>query len=389
MLDRFIFRPRLMEVDHVDVAAPPERVYETARHLDLASSAWIRALFALRTLPLSIDDLGRQRPGFRILADEPGRGFAVGAIGRFWKLEIPFVDVEPEQFASFSEPGYARVAWALESEPHGDAGTRLWLELRLDATDDEAWRKVRRYFRVVGPFSRLIRRHTLALHARELGSLESSRADGWRDATKGALGALAMAVDLATPFARPARSHWGLDADAADRDYPGDELIVDPVWGWTHAVEVDAPPEAVWPWLAQIGQDKAGFYSLQFLENLVGCDIHNADRIHPEWTRIGAGDWLRLHPNVALPIVRVEHGHWFVAHVSDPSGRSPSVSWLFLVEPLGDGKSRVISRLRSRYQRTLPNRLRYGPFLTESIGFVMDKKMLQGIRDRVEQRFQH
>jgi hypothetical protein len=64
---------------------------------------------------------------------------------------------------------------------------------------------------------------------------------------------------------------------------PGDDLVPDP--GYEHTRDVRAPAEEVWPWLAQIGQGRGGFYSYEWLENLAGCDIHNADEIRPEWQR--------------------------------------------------------------------------------------------------------
>ncbi|HMA26843.1 MAG TPA: hypothetical protein VKO62_04340, partial [Solirubrobacterales bacterium] len=63
-----------------------------------------------------------------------------------------------------------------------------------------------------------------------------------------------------------------------------------------HAIEVDAPAEQVWPWLAQLGQDRGGFYSYEWLENLAGCRMRNADRIHPEWQHREIGEKVMLHP---------------------------------------------------------------------------------------------
>src|SRR5260370_32310444 len=58
----------------------------------------------------------------------------------------------------------------------------------------------------------------------------------------------------------------------------------------TRAANIDAPAEAVWRWLVQIGQDRGGFYSYSFLENLIGCDVHNAFRVVPEWQQRAIGD---------------------------------------------------------------------------------------------------
>ena len=90
---------------------------------------------------------------------------------------------------------------------------------------------------------------------------------------------------------------------------------------------IEAPPEAVWPWLAQLGQDRAGFYSYEWLENLAGCDMHNADEIHPEWQEREPGDTVYLHPLNGLPVARFEPGR--VLALED---------WgAFVLEPHGPG----------------------------------------------------
>ena len=89
---------------------------------------------------------------------------------------------------------------------------------------------------------------------------------------------------------RPWHLHWGathLDRIAV---LPGDSLAPYASAVVTHAVNIDAPAEAVWRWIVQIGQDRGGFYSYTFLENLIGCDMHNIFRILPEWQQRASGD---------------------------------------------------------------------------------------------------
>ena len=102
-LDSVIALPRLVEIDRVDLAAPPERVWQRVRHSALAHAPVTRALFALRTLVdrsdptarpphgVRIDDLtsSPERPGFQILVDDPPREVVVGAIGQVWRLRSP------------------------------------------------------------------------------------------------------------------------------------------------------------------------------------------------------------------------------------------------------------------------------------------------------------
>ena len=91
----------------------------------------------------TLDDLGAAGEGFRLLHDEPGRGFAFGAIGRFWQASIELAEVTAERFSAFDEPGYGKVAWGLRFEPLGDAATRIVLELYMGATDERAWQAAR------------------------------------------------------------------------------------------------------------------------------------------------------------------------------------------------------------------------------------------------------
>src|SRR6185312_7157583 len=76
-------------------------------------------------------------------------------------------------------------------------------------------------------------------------------------------------------------------------------------WAATRAIAISAPADQVWPWIAQLGQGRGGFYSYDFLENLVGCDIHSADRIVPEWQDVAVGDKVRFAPEVALDVARL------------------------------------------------------------------------------------
>ena len=94
---------------------------------------------------------------------------------------------------------------------------------------------------------------------------------------------------------------WYLRWESGD-PLPGDELITAPDLTATRAITVRAPAGQVWPWVAQLGQGRGGFYSYDFLENLVGYDIHSADRVVAEWQDIKTGDKVSLHSDVALGV---------------------------------------------------------------------------------------
>lgn len=582
-LDRIIPAPRLVETDEIDLAVLPAQAWDVIRHGDLGSSPLVRALFTIRTLPerfsgkngappvLRIDDLvsTEQHPGFQVLADDGGHALVVGAIGKVWHLTIPFVHVaDGDAFAAFAEPGYVKVAWALEVAPLGETDTRLSFELRVDATDAASWARFQRYFALIGPGSRFIRRTLLASLLRRFGSptskeddrpmpgddliedagghithgvtiaarprdiwpwlvqmggdragfysidaldndgvrsareihpelqrlrvgdiipagpaaddgfevlaIEPERAlvlgglydvearrqlpfdaarperywqttwtflleplddkttrlhvraraafppsgllhvtwirpvhhlmeqaqlkrlaariegrlprDDWRDVAEGARGVGVMIAAFLTPFLRNARSHWGLDEATANRTYAGDDLVPDPRWSWTHGIEIEADAESVWPWVAQLGADRGGFYSYQWLENVAGCELHNAEAVHPELA-LREGDDLRLHPEFPpFRVVSLEPGRHIVAHSPPPERDGPWIdaSWAFFVEPLGETRCRVISRYRCKTSDDLASRIQFGSTLVEPVGFAMDRRMLMGIKERAE-----
>ena len=207
-----------------------------------------------------------------------------------------------------------------------------------------------------------------------------------------------MAFALITPFLQSRRNRWGATDAELVRSLPGDQLIPKPKWMWTHAVTVNATADQVWPWLVQMGQGRGGFYSYEFLENLTGCNIHNADRIIPELQNLKIGDGIKLHPKAPpLPMTLIEPRRSLVLHAKDyaPDNQSNhparsktknafSSSWGFYLDSIDDRATRLIIRWKVSYNPTIKNRLGYGPLLVGPIGFAMDRKMLLGIKKRAE-----
>lgn len=313
--------------------------------------------------------------GFEVLAIDPGRSLVLGGL----------FDVNAGKqlrFASARPARYWQITWAFVLERLDDATTRLHVRARASFPHAE-----KLHFAWIRPVHALMQTSQLGhLAARAEGKLAR---DTIGDVGAGAGGAAIIVLAWLTPFLRPARSHWGLSEEEASAPRVGDELIPEPRWSWTHAVDVDAAAEQVWPWVAQIGADRGGFYSYQWLENLVGCRVHNAEAIHPEWAH-EAGDELILHPKMPpLRVVSVTPGRSLVAFAApDEKARSEgrpwaSATWAFLVEPLGARRCRIVSRFRSACSEDFATRLMQGPALLEPIGFAMDRRMLLGIRDRV------
>jgi hypothetical protein len=204
-------------------------------------------------------------------------------------------------------------------------------------------------------------------------------------------GLLVLAVLAASPLIRNAYNRWGVDDGELAAGLPGDELVPDPDLWYTRGITVGAPPEDVWPWVAQIGQGRGGFYSYDALENLFRCDIHSADRVLPEYQDVALGDVVRLapggapsfrvhavHPPEALVLVSAD-----TADTGEPNADGPLATWQWVLRPL-DGGRRTRLLVRQRLSRPRAQRLLWR--LVEPVGFVMERRMLRGIKARAERR---
>jgi hypothetical protein len=208
------------------------------------------------------------------------------------------------------------------------------------------------------------------------------------------LGALQVAGTLLlSPMLRSWYNRWGATGDEVARTLPGDELVPAPCQGYTRAITVRAEPGCVWPWLAQMGQGRGGLYSYEALENLAGCRIRNADRILPQFQDLQAGDLVRLG-RPGYPCFRVwslEPLRFLVLVAADPKTEQivdlapmpkaySAATWQFYLDERGDGTTRLLTRQRLAYSRDLAVMWR----LVEPVDFVMGRKMLLGIKARVE-----
>ena len=162
---------------------------------------------------------------------------------------------------------------------------------------------------------------------------------------------------------------------------PGDELVPLRRGGYTQAIGIRAAAGSVWPWVAQTGQGRGGYYSYEVLENLVGCDIHNADRILPQYQDIKDGDAIIMHPKApALPVVFVEPGKTLVC--GGRQDENTANIWTFYIVSK-DGVTRLISRWSFQYRPVLLNRIIYD-WLIEPVAAVMQRKMLLTIKQLAE-----
>jgi len=206
-----------------------------------------------------------------------------------------------------------------------------------------------------------------------------------------------MAASLLTPFLNDRRRKWGATEDEVRRAWPVDDLVPQPKGEYIHAITINAPAAAVWLWLVQIGQGRGGFYSYEFLENLIGCKMRSADKIIPELQYLEVGDSIPMHPTMGSPykVAAIDPGRTLVllrredtqtGKAFELSDKMPekyqNMSWLFFLDEHDDGTTRLISRSRNDWNQSLINTLFFGIF--GPITLEMDRKMLLGIKQRAE-----
>jgi len=173
LLDRFLPECEVLEQHQTRVAAPANVTYTAAREMSLMGSPVVRAIFRGREL-LMRSPATEQRPpqslidevlsiGWGVLAQEPGREIVLGAVTQPWKSDVKFRALPPDEFAKFNEPGFAKIAWTIRAEPLGPAASRFYTETRVATTGADARKRFRRYWTMVSPGVRLIRRESLRL----------------------------------------------------------------------------------------------------------------------------------------------------------------------------------------------------------------------------------
>lgn len=163
--------------------------------------------------------------------------------------------------------------------------------------------------------------------------------------------------------------------------YPGDEILISPMITWTHAVSIAAPVEKVWPWIAQIGQSKGGFYSFTFIENLMTDDnsFHNTPTILPQFQNPQPGEEIIRD---MLPLKEVQKDKYLLAATEDFF--TLGWTWLWYLQPESATSTRLILRMKIQAPGEPLNPA--ATIFLNAGGFVMENGMLRGIQDRAEGR---
>jgi len=316
----YLPEPRHTEIHRIFVNAKPDIAWETARHFDMSDVLWVKWLFDIRTLPdkltgkvktepsgLGVDDITKRDTGFIILEEIPGEVVVIGSIGQFWHLQIPFLKIPWNEFRDFREPGYGKLAWAITVEPYLN-GSTISLELRTTATDDRSWRKLNNYYRIIGIGSHLIRSSLMSLFEAELGKMNLP--------------------------------------DDDHRSLPGDEILPHSKFSLTSHRNIEAPVSIVWRYLMQLGCDRAGWYSIDAVDNGGRPSI---DHLVDGWETREKGEKIAATPakDGFFDVIDVVPEKYFIIGGGTERLGSPfRMTWTFLLEKIGEDATHLVSRAR-------------------------------------------
>jgi hypothetical protein len=219
------------------------------------------------------------------------------------------------------------------------------------------------------------------------------------------MGLLGAAVGLAGFYVtvlRPWHLKWGSTEAEVVRPVPGDELVPKPRINATRSISIHATPAEIWPWLMQMGYKRAGWYSYDALESAVGvgdfAEGGSSRRIIPELQNLKVGDLVPAGPEELgwFKVVEIipERALVLRATINPLTGRATTLeeagasgpffdgTWVFNLDEITPGETRLMARLRGTYRPDWVAGLAYT--ILEPVHFLMERKMLEGIRERVE-----
>ena len=176
---------------------------------------------------------------------------------------------------------------------------------------------------------------------------------------------------------RPWHLSWGATEEEVRRTMPGDEIVPDPTFNGTRAVTLHARPEAIWPWLVQMGYRKAGFYSYDLLDNDA---VPSAEMILPEYQELNVGDPIPMSKNAYVTVIELVPNESMVWKFQ--TGSWGNSTWAWGLYKMDDERTRLITRLRIQYNWRSPSI--FSMLLVDVVELVMMRKCLLGIQRRAE-----
>jgi hypothetical protein len=207
-------------------------------------------------------------------------------------------------------------------------------------------------------------------------------------------GSLMLVVGAFLVHVRPWYLRWGATDAEVGRALPGDEIVPDAVSQQTRAITIEAPVESVWPWLAQIGQDRGGFYSFDLLENAVGARMPIDDVLRPARQTWEVGNRLWMYPadkagGAGFATLRTYVPGRVLGFATRAVGtrldQPEDGSWSFVLEPTGPGTTRLLIRGRLAARRSAAA-VAFDRLVFEPIHFFMERRMMLGLKALAEGR---
>ncbi len=188
----------------------------------------------------------------------------------------------------------------------------------------------------------------------------------------------AVPVFVATPLLRPWHTRWGATDAETTAPMAGDDLVPGCQYRTTRALTIRARPRHVWPWLVQVGMGRAGFYRLDLLDNLARP---SATTILPQYQQLTIGQWVPMSPTPSAATA-------FTVHSFQPERvlvwAKPDSTWVWQLTDIGAGSTRLVTRIRTRYDWARPAAAALSVLLMEVADFAMLRTMLLGIKSRAE-----
>jgi hypothetical protein len=193
------------------------------------------------------------------------------------------------------------------------------------------------------------------------------------------LGILTAAAVAYVKIVRPWQLRWGATDEEVQCSIPGDDVVKQPLSASTRAITIAARPEEIWPWLVQIGTGRAGWYSYDWIERLMGLHVTNASRVIPEYQELHVGDLIPLAPELGITVEALEPQKLLLL-----VGRGPTqeATLAFHLSPVDEAHTRLVVRVRYGWALTPQGAL--WAVITDPGSFVMMRKMQLGIKERAE-----
>ncbi len=179
---------------------------------------------------------------------------------------------------------------------------------------------------------------------------------------------------------------WGSTPAEQTQTLPGDDLFSAPVLKWEHAITINASPEQVWPWIIQMGDTRAGYYSYRYIEKgitaMAGVDVAryypNTNTIHTKWQSPAVGQEMLMD----ILVLRDYQANAYMVAGPKPDQEQAGLLWVWALSPQPDGRTRLLVHMRIQIPGMGGNRL-VGAALNLAT-FMMERKMMEGIKLHVE-----